>query len=82
PYIRGVDNQQQIVVHLEVQRPGIRWRRYERDRLWLFWIAHIDDGEAAAEDVTDIGRAAVDHDLDAIALATLIAMSEESDIAP
>jgi hypothetical protein len=46
----------------------------------MLWIAHIEDGDAVAEAVTDIGVSAVYHDLHAVAPAALIAMADKFDI--
>ena len=80
PNIGGVDDEEQIVMHLEMERPGVRRRRHERNRDRLFGITDVDDREAAAEDMADKSMAAMDHDLHAIAPAALIAMTEEPDV--
>jgi hypothetical protein len=44
-------------------------------------VAHIDDGDAVRIAVTDIGVAAMHHDLHAVAAPTLVAVADETDIA-
>ena len=46
----------------------------------IFRVADVDDGKAAAEDMADIGMAAMDHDLYAVAAAALVAVPEEPDV--
>jgi len=44
-HILGIDDQQEILVVLQMQAPGVRWRRDIIDRLWIGRIAHVDDAE-------------------------------------
>jgi hypothetical protein len=47
--------------------------------VWI-WCAHVDHGDAVGKAVADIGVAAIDHDLDAVAAAALVAVAEEFDV--
>src|SRR4051812_39799142 len=62
---------------------GARVRRtgQEIDRLRMLRIAHVDDGDAVAEAMADIGEAAMHHDLHAVAAAALVAVADELDVA-
>src|SRR5712692_4167204 len=58
----------------------VRQAREEIYRLGIFWVAHVDDGDAVRKSVADIGVAAVDYDLHAVAAPALIGMTEKFDI--
>src|SRR4029450_7841410 len=69
--VDGVDHQQQPVGQLQVEVPGAGGGRQVVDRLGVAGVADVDDGHAAREHVADVGVAAADHDLDAVAAAAL-----------
>ena len=81
PHARRIDRQQQVAVRLQMERAGIGRTGEEIDGLRVLRIAHVDDGDAVAEAVADIGVAAMHHDLHAVAAAALVAVADELDVA-
>src|SRR5262249_4043738 len=81
PNARAIDGEQQVVVGLEMDRTGVGRAGEEGHRLRALGIAHVDDRDAVREAMADIGIAAVDHDLNAVATAALVAVGEEADVA-
>ena len=47
----------------------------------IFRVAHVDHAEAFGEHVSDIGEAAMHHDLHAVGPAALIGMADQPHIA-
>jgi len=80
PHARPVDRQHEAVVGLQMMGARIRRAGQEIDRFWLLRIAHVDNGNAVGKTVADIGKAALDHDLHAIAAAALVGMAEKLDV--
>ena len=80
PHARTVDRQQEVVVSLEVDGAGVGRAGDELDRPRVDGIADVEDRDAVAEGVSDVSVAAVDHDLDAVAAATLVGMADEPDV--
>src|SRR5262249_19625593 len=76
-----VDADQEVAVRLQVQRAGVGRGGDEVDGLRVLRIAHVDDGDAIAEAVADIGVAAMHHDLHAVAATALVAVTDELDVA-
>ena len=68
-------------MRLQMKGPRIGRRRDEVDRARVLGVAHIDDREAVAEHVADIGVALVHHDLHAVAASALVAAGDEIDVA-
>src|SRR6516165_8128062 len=60
---------------------GVGWTGQERDGLRVLQIAHVEDGDAVRIAVTDIGIAAMHHDLDAVAASALVGVANELDVA-
>jgi hypothetical protein len=76
-----VHQEQQVIVHLQVQAPGVRRVLDVIHGLRLGRIAHVDDAEAARADMADIGVAALHHDLLTVAAAVLIGMADQAHVA-
>jgi hypothetical protein len=55
--------------------------RHEVDDLRVLRIAQVQDRDAVAKGVTDVGITVMDHDLDAVAPATLIGVAHQRDVA-
>ena len=72
--------QQEIVVHLEMQAPGVRRVLDIVDRLRLGRVAHVDDGKALRADMADIGVAVAHHDLLAVGAARLIGVADQAHV--
>src|SRR3989449_10852319 len=81
PDARHVRRQQQVVVGLEVNRAGVGRAGDEVDHPRSLRISNVHDRDAVAEGVTDVGVAAMDHDLNAVAAASLVRMTHERDVA-
>jgi len=81
PHARPVDGEQQVVMGLEMDGAGVGWTGQERDGLRVLQIAHVEDGDAVRIAVTDIGIAAMHHDLDAVAASALVGVANELDVA-
>src|SRR5690349_12767395 len=81
PYARRIHGQEQILVRLQVEGARARGTRDEIDELGVCGIAHVKDADAVAEAMADVGKAAMHHDLDAIATAAHVGMADELDIA-
>ena len=77
-----VGEQQHIVGDLQVMRARTGARGEEADRLQLTGIRGVENRDAIAEHVADVNMAAVDHDLDAVGAAALIAVRQVPDPAP
>src|SRR5581483_382987 len=80
-HVLGVDHQEQLVMRLQVDGPGVRWCRNIVHRARMFRIAHVENAEALGEHVADIGVAAMHHDLHTVGPAALIAVRDEPHIA-
>src|SRR2546422_9149947 len=81
PDARHVRRQQEVVVSLEVNRAGVGRARDEVDHPRSLRISNVHDRDAVAEGVTDVGVAAMDHDLNAVAAASLVRMTHEREVA-
>ena len=68
-------------MRLEVNGARVGRTGDEVDDLWMPGIAHVQDRDAVAERVADVGIAAMDHDLDAVAAAAQVRMTDEADVA-
>jgi hypothetical protein len=79
PDARRVHRKQQILVGLQVERSRARRAGDEIRDLRLLRVAHIERGDAVAEAVTDVGVAAMHHDLHAVAVPAHIGMADEPD---
>ena len=79
PDARAVDGQQQVAMGLQMVGACVRRTGQEIDRLRMLRVAHIDNGNAVAEAMSDIGKAPVHHDLHAVAAAALVAVADELD---
>ena len=77
-HVLVVDDEEQVVVRLQMQRPGVGRRGDVFHRFGLLRVAHVDDREALGEDVADIGEAVDDHDLHAVAAAVLVGCSRRA----
>jgi hypothetical protein len=80
PDARTVDGQEQVLVDLEMDGPGVGRAGDELDGLRARGIADVDDRDPVAERVADVGVPAVDHDLDAVAPAALVRVAHELDV--
>ena len=74
-----VDDEEQILVRLKMDIPVFSERRYERDRLWIFRVAHIQHRKATGKDVGNVGVAAR-GDLNAVGASTLVRPRNEIDV--
>jgi hypothetical protein len=68
-------------VSLKVNIPGVKGRRDVIDRPGIGRITHVDDAEAFREHVPHVRVAAVDHKLDSVAAAALVAVPDEPHVA-
>src|SRR5262249_25247328 len=80
PHARQVGREQQVLVGLQVDAARVLRAGDEVDVLGVLGVAHVEHGEAVRERLADIGVAAVDHDLDAVAAAALVAVADELDV--
>ena len=80
PDARTVDRQEQVIVGLEVDGPRVGRTGDELDRPRVRGIADVHDRDSVAEGLADVGVAAMDHDLDAVAPAALVGMADEPDV--
>jgi len=74
PNAGPIDRKQQVIMRLQVMRARVRRAGQEVYRLGIFGIADVDHGDAVGKPVTDIGEAAIDHHLHAVAATALVAM--------
>ncbi len=79
-HVPAVHEEKQVVMHLEMQAPGVRRVLDVVDGLRPGRIAHVDDGKAARADMADIGVALAHHDLLAIAAAVLIGVADDAHV--
>ena len=68
-------------MRLDMQRARGGRASDEIDNLGMLGVAHVERGDAVAEAVTDIGIAALHHDLNAVGMPVHIRMADEFDIA-
>ena len=80
-HILGVDHQQQIVIRLQMNIPGVVRRGKVARRFWRARVAHVDDAEPLGKHMADIGKALVNHQLHAVGPAALIAVANQFHIA-
>ena len=76
-HVARIDHQQEIAVGLEMDGPGVVWRRHVLDRLGCARIAHVDHAEALGEHVADKGVALVDHHLHAVLSPALVGVADQ-----
>jgi hypothetical protein len=79
--IERIDHQQQVVMCLQVDVPGVGRRRNIGDGAGAFRIAHVDDRKALRPGVSDIGMAAMHHQLQSVATAANIGMPDQLHVA-
>src|SRR5207248_141377 len=80
PDARRIHREQQVLVGLQVEGARARRAGNEVDYLRLLRIAHVDSGDAVVEAVADVRKAAMHHDLHAVALAAKVGMRHELDV--
>jgi hypothetical protein len=80
-HILGVDDEQQIVVGLQVDIPGAGRRGEVVHRARALGVAHVQHAEAFRKHMSDIGVAAMHHDLHAVGPAALVAMGQDAHVA-
>ncbi len=80
-HVLGVDHQQQVVVRLKMDVPGIGRRGDVIHRARVLGVAHVDDRKALGEHVPDIGKAALHHHLHAVRPAALVAVADDAHVA-
>ena len=78
PDIRGIDRQQQSVMHLQMAGARVRRAGDEAHRLRGARIADVDHADAVGEHVPDIGVAARHHHLHAVRSAALIGAAQHA----
>ncbi len=76
-----MDQQEEIVMRLKMQAPGVGRILDIVDRLRSPGIANVDDGKPLRADMADIGEAVAHHDLLAIGAARLIGMTDQAHVA-
>ena len=81
PHARRVHGEQQVLVGLQMERARAGRTGDEVPHLRIFWVAHVDRGDAVAEPVAHIGEAAMHHDLDAVAAPAHVRVADELDVA-
>ena len=79
-HVLVVDDQQQVLVRLQMQAPGVMRGGDVLHRFRVLRIAHVDHRKALREDVPDIGIAAMHHDLHAVRAAALVAISDQAHV--
>ena len=77
PHVLGMDDQQQVLMGLQMQVPGVGRCGKILAGLGFPRIADIDHAEAVGEEMPDIGETALDHDLHGIGPAALVAMADQ-----
>src|SRR6185312_4700710 len=80
-HVLGVDDEQQVVVRLQMDGPGVRRSLDVGQRARVLRIAHVEHGKAAGEHVRDIGVAAMHHELHAVGPAALAAVADDAHVA-
>jgi hypothetical protein len=75
-----VDDKQQVFVALKMEVPGIGWGGHITDGSGKARIANIKDAETFREYVSDVGTAAIDHDLHSVRMTTLIAVTDQAHV--
>jgi hypothetical protein len=80
-HVLGVDDEQQIVMGLQVDIPGAGRRGEVVHRARALGVAHVQHAEAFRKHMTDIGVAAMHHDLHAVGPAALVAMGKDAHVA-
>ena len=78
PDIRGIDRQQQAVMHLEVAGARVRRSGDEAHGVRRARIGDVDHADAVGEHVADIGVAARDHHLHAVRTAALVGAAQHA----
>src|SRR5262245_42140949 len=81
PHTRSVDGQQKVVMRLQVDGARAARAGDEIDDPGVPRVPHVEDGDAIAETVPDVGKAAMHHDLDAVATPPKVRMADELDVA-
>src|ERR1700758_3194495 len=77
-HVLGVDDEEQVIVRLQVDVPGVLSGTNILLRLRPRGVLHVDDAEPLREHVADVRETTVNHKLDAVGTAALISMSDES----
>jgi hypothetical protein len=80
-HVLGVDHQEQVIVRLQVDVPGVGGGRHIGCRRRVPRIAHVDHAEALGEHVAGIGVATMHHQLHAIRAAALVAVADQPQVA-
>ena len=79
-HVLVVDDEQQVLVRLQMQAPGVMRGGDVLHRFRVLRIAHVDHRKALREDVPDIGVAAMHHDLHAVRAAALVAIADQAHV--
>ncbi|MND87412.1 hypothetical protein D3C80_794120 [compost metagenome] len=66
---------------LKMHIPGARRRRHIARCFWIFRVAHVHNRKPLRHHMTDIGKAAMHHQLNAVRATALIAMADQPHIA-
>ena len=79
--IERVDDEKQVVVRLEMDGPGVFRRGDVGHVAGILRVACVYDRESLRPRMGDIGIAAMDHDLKAVAAAANVGMADEAHVA-
>jgi len=80
-HIPAVNEKQEVVVHLQMEAPGVGRILDVVDRLRPGRVANVDDGKTFRTDMTDIGVTVTHHDLLAVGAAGLIGVADQTHVA-
>ena len=78
--VHAIDDEQQVLVRLQMNAPGAGRALHIVDGLGIARVADVEDRKTVRELVADVGVAVLNHDLDAVASATLIGISDQSHV--
>jgi hypothetical protein len=80
-HVLGVNDEQEIVMHLQMDIPRVRGCRNVVHRARLLGVPHIENGESFGKHVADIGIPAMHHHLHGVGSATLVGVPDNAHVA-
>src|SRR5438093_5653407 len=81
PDARHVGRDEEVLVRLEMNAPRVGRAGKKVDEARMLRIADVEDRDAVAERLAEVGVAAMDHDLHAVTAAGLVGVTHEGDVA-
>ena len=79
-HVLRMDDEQEIVMRLEVDIPGVGRRRDVSNGARPRGVTHVDDAEPLRKHMPDIGIAAVDHQLNPVSPAALVRVPDQAHV--